>query len=129
MYYEKFPDQLYSFYHGVSGYLYSIVSDGTFNESSEKGMWLSKSDVSIQRTEFIEDVYGEIFRCEQAGLARIIRFEALTEEEQNQCADMMVGYIRKKNLAQSPDSEEARFISRYFVQAWKKTMEPNCEST
>ncbi|MFR2838182.1 MAG: hypothetical protein ACLTBU_03770 [Zhenhengia sp.] len=36
--------------------------------------------------------------------------------------DMMISYIIDKKLILAPNSEEAKFISEHFVEAWNKTI-------
>ncbi len=119
-YYEQFPNQLKSFYDGVSGYVYSAVRDENFVKSAEEDMWVSKNKVCIENYEKINNVYDEILNLEKLGSIKIIRFETLSPEEQDKMIDMIAGIIKKKELLTLPLSEETIFYSSYYVQAWEK---------
>lgn len=120
-YHEQFPNQLYSFYNGVSGYIYSVIKDETFIKGSESDMWINKNPVPVRKIEFIPNVYDEILKYEQAGKVEIRRYHSLSVEDKNRFIDMTVNYITDKKLMLSPNSEESKFISKHFVEAWKKT--------
>ena len=85
-------------------------------------MWLSKNDVPIQKTEFIHNVYEEMLRYEQIGKVKILRYTSLSETDKSKLVDRMVGYIIRKNLISFPECEEAKFVSTYFIEAWKKAI-------
>lgn len=80
-YFENFPDQLQTLYEGKCGFLYKCGIKDSFEETSEKDIWVSKKPVSVTAVEEIRDVYAEILKCEANGLVRVFSYETLPKKE------------------------------------------------
>lgn len=116
-YFENFPDQLRTLYKGKCGFLYKCGIRDSFEETSEKDVWVSKKPVSVTAVEEIRDVYAEILKCEANGLVRVFRYESLSEERKCEIQEIMLYSIYKNNYTASA-SKKARFFKEKFPQAW-----------
>ena len=119
-YEEMFPDQLKAFYEGVSGYLYFVEQTSEMERmpESHEDMFYSKKPVPVGEAVFVEDVYRELLRYEAEGSLVVHRFTEAAEEEQERRIQHMVTGIERDGLLDS-DSEKARFVRKYFKQAWE----------
>ncbi len=74
-YEEQFPNQLAEFYKGVSGYVYCVEKNDSFNLVKEReSMWYSEKDAFVSKVKTISDVYTEIKKYESKGLIKIKYF-------------------------------------------------------
>lgn len=122
-YEEQFFGQLRAFYEDVQGYVYSALpGDGMQSVHNREGMFCSTVPVNVYRAAEIKDVYQELLRYEQEGSFKLHRFEDATPEKQAELIERIATYIRESGLL-AQDSEHARFIKRYFKNAWKAAME------
>lgn len=116
-YEEQFPNQLYGFYNGVSGYIYICEKDNLIIETSSRDIWVSQRPVRVYDKENISDVYDEILKYEKIGAVHITKYEMQTNERKQEIHDMMVNYIYKNNLL-TLCSEKSTFIKGIFPQSW-----------
>lgn len=123
IYEEQFPDQLKTFYEGVSGYLYAMyLSDEISKVENRENMFYSLEDISVDKVIYIEDVYQELLKYEKEGKFVIRRYNDLDVEGKQRMIDMFVYHINQENLLHR-DDEYAKFIQYYFKEAWKCALE------
>ena len=121
-YEEQFPDQLRTFYEGVSGYIYCVgESQEIFSMPGREALYYSLNPVRVQSIMPVDDVYQELLRYEQEGKFRLIRFAEMSEERQNELTDRIVTVIKQENLLRA-ETEHAAFIRRHFTRAWENAM-------
>lgn len=119
-YEEQFPGQLKAFYEGVRGYVYSVAQSDTMQLVQQReGMFYSGLPVSVCCTTEILDVYQELLRYEQQGLFRVLRYDEATAEKQTELTERIATFIAEDGMIDRND-EQARFMKRYFVDAWEK---------
>lgn len=119
-YEEQFPGQLKAFYAGVRGYVYSVLKNGDVQTLPHReDLFYSRNPIRIYRVTEIPDVYQALLEYERAGKFRVLRFEDASGEKQVELTDRIAAYITENRLPEQ-DSEEARFMKRYFAQAWEK---------
>lgn len=119
-YEEQFPGQLKAFYEGVRGYVYSVLpGEDTQSVQNREDMFFSADPVSVFHVTEIPDVYQELLRYEREGSFKLLRFEDAAPEKQAELIDRIAAYIRESGL-QAQSSEHARFMKKYFVDAWEK---------
>ena len=122
-YEEQFPGQLRAFYEGVRGYVYSAAqSDDMQLVQQREGMFYSELPVSVCRVTEIPDVYQELLRYEQEGLFRVLRYEEASPEKQAELTERIATFIARDGMIDR-DGEQARFMKRYFTDAWEKAEE------
>lgn len=122
-YEEQFPDQLRTFYSGVSGYLY-IVSPcpDIFAVEGREGLFYSTEAVAAEKEEFISDVYDELIKYVTVGKLTVKRFNEQSEKRKSELTDMISQVIVKNDYVKNPDTPEAEFYKRYFADAWRKAV-------
>lgn len=119
-YEEQFPDQLQTFYQGVSGYLYGIEECKMIQPVANRdNMFFGAGDVAIVDTMPISDVYSELLRHESEGKLVILRYREQTLERQNALIDMMAQAIIRNDFYKG-NMEKQAFMKKYFVDAWQK---------
>ncbi len=118
-YEEQFSNQLQKFYDGVSGYLYSFNANDLFVEAKEEDMWVSFSEVKVDATEYVQNVYNRIMEYERKGNVVIHRFNEITLFDKEIVIDKISKYIVSKGLVNT-NSELSRFIASNHVDAWNR---------
>ena len=120
-YEEQFPDQLQSFYQGVSGYLYVSEQDDSIETlSNREGIYFSRETVPVSDAIFIPDVYKEILRQEQAGLVQVVRHNEMPKEHLQLLHDHITQLILTQKLPCKPETELARFYAAHFPALWAR---------
>lgn len=115
---ERFPNQLKTIYHGVSGYLYTCEDNGSFFASKTRDIWNCNQPVTIIGKEFVPDVYEELIKYVQCGAINVTRYESLSEGEKQDVFEMMVHLILKNDWVNST-SKKAVFFKVHFPEAWE----------
>lgn len=119
-YEEQFPGQLKAFYAGVRGYVYSVLKSGdVLSLPHRENLFYSINPIHVFHVAEIADVYQALLEYERAGKFRVLRFEDASKEKQTELTDRIATYILQNNLPEQ-DSEESRFMKRYFARAWEK---------
>jgi len=119
-YEEQFSGQLKAFYAGVRGYVYSALKSGDVRSLPHReDLFYSRKPIRVQSVTEIPDVYQALLEYERAGKFCVLRYEDASEEKQAELTDRIATYIIQNNLLEQ-DSEESRFMKRYFARAWEK---------
>ncbi|MCL2363403.1 MAG: hypothetical protein FWC71_01930 [Defluviitaleaceae bacterium] len=117
IYHEQFPDQLEILYCNRSGYLY-ICENRNMELAHTNGVWVAYQPVIISRVDFVEDVYADILKAEQAGEVQIIRYNSLSDEKKQSYIDMMESEIANNGYIMS-NSKKASFFKDNFPESWR----------
>ncbi len=125
-YEEQFPNQLKSFYDGVSGYLY-IVNDTTLFSpvNDRESMWFSPNNIKIDAVEYIPNVYDELCKYIKSGELKVIRFEDVNSERINDLYNCIADRIISNQLLETPDDSDAAFYQKFFSKAWQTAKNKN----
>ncbi len=118
-YKEQFPNQLSVIYSGISGYVYRCAGSPSIKQTKTKDVYSSEIPIPVLDSEYIEDVYDEIIKCERMGLVAVKRYEMLTADEKQDIHEMMLHYIFKNDLL-AKSTGKASFIKANFPSAWKQ---------
>lgn len=119
-YEEMFPNQLETFYKGVSGYLYCIEKSADISAfDGKEAMYYSEKDISVTRAVYIPDIYQELMKYEALGKFKLFRFNEQSEEKQNELIDKSAGIIVKSDFFKN-DQEKLKFYKKYFSAAWER---------
>lgn len=122
-YEEQFPDQLRTFYQGVSGYLYRIpYTDAIQAVENRDGLFYQAGNVSVADAVFIPDVYPELLKYKVAGQLRVLRFNEQTDARKAELIEMIASAIRQSNFFEG-DVEQQQFMQKYFASAWRQAHE------
>lgn len=118
-YEEQFPDQLETFYKGVSGYLYTCSFTSKIKAvENRECLYYSGENVTAESCEYIPDVYNELLKYEAVGQLKIRRYSEQSEQRQNYLIDLIATAIIKEYSLN--DKAKSEFFKRYFVKAWEK---------
>ncbi len=118
-YEEQFPEQLKTFYQGVSGYLYRIPeSDAAQPVADRDGLFYRESNVPVSDVVFIPDVYDELLKYEAAGQLKVLRYHEQTTARQTELTRMIAAAIRQGNFF-SDDTEQQQFMQKHFSASWR----------
>ena len=119
-YEEQFPDQLKTFYQGVSGYVYCISdSENIQAVENRKNMYYCIGDVAVTESTYIPDVYEELLKYEAEGKFAVLRYNEQSAERQNELTDFMAqGIIREGFYTANKEIQE--FMKKHFSKAWEK---------
>lgn len=118
-YEEQFPDQLKTFYSGVSGYLYFAKKDLHAEILPEHdGIYFYRSKKQVADYVFISDVYTELLKYESTGHFVVARFNEQSREKQNELVQKIAALLVKNDFYRT-DPEKAAFYQKYFALAWE----------
>lgn len=128
-YEEQFPNQLETFYKGVSGFLYCVSKSDDFQAVEEReGMFYGAENVLIDHTVYIEDVYEELLKYEASGLFSVLRFLEQSKKRQEELIDLIATAIVKGEFCEG-DEKETAFLKRHFKEAWERAKDRNRSMT
>ena len=118
-YEEQFPEQLKTFYQGVTGSLYSIHDHSDIKPvEGRDNLYYCPVGISVSKAEQIPDIYEELLKYEAEGLLTVLRYNDQSIERQKELTDLIAGAIRKASFY--VDNQEHReFMKRYFRKAWE----------
>lgn len=119
-YEEQFPDQLKTFYQGVSGYLYYISDSADIKAVENRtNMFYCTTDATVAETIYISNVYEELLKYEAEGKLVVLRYNEQSTERQNELVDFIAkGIIYEKFYAEN--EQKQAFMKKYFPKSWKK---------
>lgn len=119
-YEEQFPDQLRTFYQGVSGYLYCVSCDADMHAvESRKDMFYREGDAAVAKVEYIPDVYEELLRCEAAGRFKVVPYSEMSAARRGELLDSFAEEIVKAGFYEN-DKGYQQLLMKNFPKAWEK---------
>ena len=122
IYNELYPNALYEVSKGVHGYIYKVsVSEEQvipFKNipCARLGLEPVKTDECIE----IRDAYALFQEYADGGKLIIGRYEDKSEKELNWYYDMILDYIRSKQMYDSPNCSYALFVKEKFPFIWER---------
>ena len=118
-YEEQFPEQLRTFYHGVTGCLYCIHDQSDIKPvEGRDNLYYCPADISVSKVEQISDVYEELLQCEAEGMLTVLRYNDQSSERQKELTNLIVSAIHKEKFY--VDNQEKRdFMKKHFRKAWE----------
>ena len=119
-YEEQFPDQLKTFYQGVSGYLYCISDSADIKAVANRtNMFYCTTAAAVAKTICIPDVYEELLKYEAEGTFVVLRYNEQSAERQNELVDFIAkGIIHEKFYAEN--EQKQTFMKKHFPKSWEK---------
>lgn len=119
-YEEQFPDQLRTFYQGVSGYLYRIEDREDIKPvENRENMFYSTEDVIIAETIKIADVYEEFLKYESEGKLVVLRYNEQSVERQNELVDFIAQGLSRSGFFEGNEQKQ-EFMKKHFPKSWEK---------
>lgn len=119
-YEEQFPDQLKTFYQGVSGYLYCILDSANIKVVENRtNMFYCTMNAIVAETIYIPDVYEELLKYEAEGKFVVLRYNEQSAERQNELVDFIAkGIIHEKFYVKN--EQKQAFMKKHFLKSWEK---------
>lgn len=122
-YEEQFPDQLKTFYQGVSGYLYRLPFSADVQAVAHRdGLFYHLGNTAVTGVEFIPDVYETLLHYEAAGQLKVLRYNEQTDARKAELTDLIATAILRSNFYQD-NEEQQQFMKKHFASAWRKAYE------
>ena len=119
-YEEQFPEQLKTFYQGVSGYLYCVSDSEDIKQMEGRdNLYYCSANVPVCKAEWISDVYEELLCYEAEGKLTIHRYNDQTPERQNELTGLIAKAIVQAKFYEN-DQENREFMKRHFSRAWQR---------
>ena len=119
-YEEQFPDQLQTFYQGVSGYLYCIAESPDIKAVENRPhMFYCTADAPVAKAIPIANVYEELLKYEAEGQFVALRYLQQSPERQSELIDLIAKAILRDGFY-AEDAQQRAFMKKYFSQAWQK---------
>lgn len=119
-YEEQFPDQLKTFYQGVSGYLYRISDSTDIKAVADRtNMFYCASETKVAEEIFIPDVYEALLKYEAEGFFVVLRYNDQSAKRQNELVDLIAQSIIRDNFY-AKDEQKRTFMKKHFFKSWKK---------
>lgn len=119
-YEEQFSDQLKTFYHGVSGFVYCTShSENIQAVENRRNMFYCVGDIDVTESIYIPDVYEELMKYEAEGKLVVLRYKEQSEERQNELIDFMAQAIFHEGFY-TENREKREFMKKHFSKAWRK---------
>ena len=119
-YEEQFPDQLKTFYQGVSGYLYCISDSADIKVVENRtNMFYCTMDAAVAETVYISDVYEELLKYEAAGKLVVLRYHEQSAKRQDELVDFIAQGIIHEDFY-TENQEKQAFMKKHFPRSWKK---------
>lgn len=119
-YEEQFPDQLKTFYKGVSGYLYCISKNSDIQSVEHREcMYYSLENTIVAKVDYIFDVYEELLKYEELGKIKVFRYNEQSEKRKDELIELIATGIVKSDFFKNNEAE-AKFMKKHFIKAWEK---------
>lgn len=119
-YEEQFPDQLRTFYEGVSGFLYCAEDSERLSPvEGRPGMFYSTEPVPVAEVWSVSDVYEALLAQEAAGNFKVLRYTEQSPERQEELVDLIAAAIAHDGFYEH-DEVRRRFMQTYFAPAWAR---------
>lgn len=118
-YEEQFPDQLRTFYQGVSGFLYRILKTPSAQPvAGRAGLFWLEGPASVADAVFVPDVYDALLEYEAAGQLRVLRYNEQTDARRAELVQMIAAAIRQSGFF-AGDPEQQQFMQTHFAASWR----------
>lgn len=118
-YEEQFPEQLKTFYQGVTGSLYFISDNPEIKPiEGRDNLYYCPTDVSVSKVEKVLDVYKELLRYEAEGQFIVLRYNEQSPERKQELTNLIASAIIQANFFEN-NQEQRDFMKRHFIRSWE----------
>ena len=118
-YEEQFPEQLKTFYQGVTGSLYCISDNPNIKPvEGRDNLYYCPTDVSVSKVEQVFDVYEELLRYEAEGMLTVLRYNEQSSERQEELINLIASAIVQANFYEN-NKAQREFMKKHFGKAWE----------
>lgn len=118
-YEEQFPDQLKTFYQGVSGNLYCVEARPDIQGVEGRNhLYSCSTGLPVSKVIQIPDVYEALLKSEAEGTVTVLRYRDQSSQRQTELTHLIARAILRANFYQD-DPQQQAFMQRHFAPAWK----------
>jgi len=122
VYNELYPNALREVSEGVSGCIYTvrISEDEVIPFANIPCARLATVPVQVSESTPVDDAYELLKEYERQGKIKVGRFEDKSPRELEMFYNMIIGYMREKEMQKTPDCSYARFVRKKLPKVWEK---------
>ena len=118
-YEEQFPEQLKTFYQGVTGKLYCVSDNPNIKPiEGRDNLYYYSGNISVSKVEQIIDVYEELLKYEAEGLFVVLRYNSQSTERQKELTKLIASAIIQAGFFED-NQDQRNFMKRHFGKAWE----------
>ena len=122
VYHELYPDALKEVSDGVSGSIYIVDADedSILPFKNIPVACLATQPVKVLKEIKVENAYDLFMQYVAEGKMKIGRFEDKTEKAIANWHNMVLSYIKEKDMIKTPDCSYALFVKEKFPSVWRQ---------
>ena len=122
VYHELYPDALKEVSNGVSGSIYIVDADedSILPFKNIPVARLATQPVKVLKEIKVENAYDLFMQYVAEGKMKIGRFEDKTEKSIANWHNMVLSYIKEKDMIKTPDCSYALFVKEKFPSVWRQ---------
>lgn len=118
-YEEQFPEQLRTFYQGVTGSVYCVCDNPDIKPiEGRENLYYCPATILVSEAEKIADVYHELLKYEAEGMFTVLRYNEQSGERQKELTELIASAIAQADFFED-DEEQRNFMIKYFRNAWE----------
>lgn len=119
---EMYPNALQEVSEGVHGYLYSVEvsEEQTIPFPNNPGARLGTAPIPVKDCREVLNAYDLMREYKQQGRLIVARFEDKSPEARERDYQMILNYIRRKEMYKTPDCSYAVFVKKKFPFVWEQ---------
>lgn len=122
VYHELYPDALKEVSDGVSGYIYIVETDenSVLPFKNIPVARLGTQPMPVKDVIRVDNAYDLFMDYVAQGKMKIGHYEDKTEKQLANWHNMILSYIKEKDMIKTPDCSYAMYIKKKFPQVWEQ---------
>ena len=122
VYHELYPNALKEVSDGVSGYIYIVEADedSVLPFKNIPVARLATQPMAVKDVIKVDNAYELFMAYVAQGKMKIGRYEDKTEKQLANWHNMILSYIKEKDMIKIPDCSYALYIKKKFPQVWEQ---------
>ncbi|MBQ6849686.1 MAG: hypothetical protein IJN77_01445 [Oscillospiraceae bacterium] len=122
VYHELYQDALKEVSDGVSGYIYIVEADedSVLPFKNIPVARLATQPMAVKDVIKVDNAYNLFMQYVADGKMKIGRYEDKTEKQLANWHNMILSYIKEKDMIKTPYCSYAMYIKKKFPQLWKQ---------
>ena len=122
VYHELYPDALKEVSDGISGYIYIVEADedSVLPFKNIPVARLATQPMAVKDVIKVDNAFDLFMEYVAQGKMKIGRYEDKTEKQLANWHNMILSYIKEKDMIKTSDSSYALYIKKKFPQVWEQ---------
>lgn len=122
VYHELYPDALKEVSDGVCGYIYIVEADedSVLPFKNIPVARLGTQPMPVKNVIRVDNAYDLFMDYVAQGKMKIGHYEDKTEKQLANWHNMILSYIKEKDMIKTPDCSYAMYIKKKFPQVWEQ---------